>query len=127
MNAVKKLFRFFSRGKARLNYKTSSLLITQVKQTFNNVEKRNVDIVGASYSTSHNNQVLVYRAIGMSMTCFDQVQDTCEDCQIIDHLIQKITLAKAQFIENTHDPDGAGVGTIVDVILELEKLRDGEI
>jgi len=124
MNVVKKIFQFFSKNNQLKRYHNSEPLITKIKQVFNSIEKRNVEIAGATYTPPHSSQVLVYHAIGFSMNRLDDVIHTCEDSHLVARLVDHINHLKPAFIENQHDPDGVCAGTLVDVTLELEKLID---
>lgn len=106
-------------------YENSPKLIKKIEKQLAKIEKNNVKIVGAGiYSSSgHNNENLVYQAVGMAERCFYDVLGTCDDSQLIPILLVKLNQAKTKFANNVDDPDGAGIGTLVDIINALNKLN----
>ena len=104
-------------------YENSEALIKKLRKLLSKIEKKNIKIVGGVYSTSgHNNQSLVSSSIYFANDCLDATISLYPDSQLIDAFINKIKQSKPRFDENHYDPDGAGIGTLVDVENALKKL-----
>ena len=103
------------------NYHTSVKLLQQVQALLDDIETKNIKIVGCAYSRSHNNQTLVGSAIGYAKNRVYEVTNQCPDEQFIEQLIANIEQSKTIFLENQYDPDGVCAGTLVDVVLALKK------
>ncbi|WP_281558706.1 hypothetical protein [Thalassomonas sp. RHCl1] len=101
-------------------------LIAKIHHLLVAIEANNAEIVGAGiYSTSgHNNQSLVYRAVAFAQYRLDEVLGSCDDNALIAKFITCINASKNEFEQNNYDPDGAGVGTLVDIVNGLKGLEE---
>jgi len=101
--------------------KEITLLITKLLEK---ILERNLKIVCVSpYSTSgHNNQSLVSKAIALAGAKLNELVEEVTTDNITHSLLVYLNYHKDRFDYDHNDCDGAGVGTLVDVIKGLEKL-----
>ena len=105
-------------------FSNSPELIAKIQQLLAEIEIKNAKIVGGVYSTSgHNNENLVYRAVGVARYRLQEILGSCDDNALVSSYIKCLNTAKAEFEQNNYDPDGVGVGTLVDVELALKRLQ----
>lgn len=130
MSWLTRLFHSFTRQKFEQQntcqkYTNCPKLVAQIYALLSEIEQRNAKIVGdGAYSTSgHNNQSLVYRAVSFAEYRVEDVLGTCSDDMLIAQIIEHINDSKAQFNDNYYDPDGAGIGTLVDIANSLSMLN----
>lgn len=126
MSWLTRIFHSFTRQKLQEQqttptYTNSPKLVAQIYTLFSEIEKRNAGIAGeGGYSTSdHNNQSLVYRAVSFAEYRVEEVLGTCPDDLLIKNIVKHINANQQQFKNNHFDPDGAGAGTLVDIVNAL--------
>lgn len=130
MSWLTRLFHSFTRQKLEEQYTTpkctnSPKLVAQIYTLLSDIEQRNLKVVGDSvYSTSgHNNRSLVYRAVSFAEYRTEEILGTCSDDILVEQIVDHINANKNRFNDHYYDPDGAGIGTLVDIAHELSKIN----
>jgi len=130
MSWLIRLFHSFTRQKIEQqetphSFTNSPKLVANIYALMAEIEEKNAKIVGSGiYSTSgHNNQSLVYRAVSFAEYRVEEIIGTCDDEDLINTIIEHINQSKKEFNEKYYDPDGAGIGTLVDIANELENIH----
>lgn len=96
----------------------------QIIQLLNKIETQNIKIVGPGvYSSSgHNNARLVSRAVAFAEARLAEIIDTIAQAQLIQVYSEHLYRSQNHFEREYDDPDGAGGGTLTDIINGLKKL-----
>jgi len=130
MSWLTRLFHSFTRQKLEEQptapkYTNSPKLVAQIYTLLADIEQRNAKTVGKGvYSTSgHNNQSLVYRAVSFAEYRVEEVIGTCPDEVLIEQIVKHINANQQQFNNSYIDPDGSGVGTLIDIANALPDIQ----